>query len=96
MGHVMEIAEFKLAKSASEADLIAALPDTMAFVKEQPGFVSRTLSGGDEGYADLLEWESMTQAQAASEAFMKDPRNAAFMQCIDPENMSMRHYRKLG
>lgn len=97
MGHVIEIVEFKLTKTVTENDLLAALPATLEFVKQQNGFVSRTLSGGEDGaYADFIEWETLEQAQAASEAFMKDPRNAAFMQCIAPEDISMRHYRKLG
>lgn len=97
MGHVIEIAEFNLAEGKTMEDIAATFAATLAFAKDQKGFIARTLSGSEDGrYLDHVEWTSMADAQAAGEAFMADARNVDFMKCIAPEHVSMRHYSKLG
>ena len=97
MTHTIEIAEFKLADGKTAAEIAASYAGTLAFAQDQKGFIARTLSCDEGGnYLDHVEWETMEDASAAGEAFMKDPRNGEFMKCIAPNDISMRHYQKLG
>jgi hypothetical protein len=89
---VTEIVTFRLAPGVTEAAFLAAARGTEAFVAAAPGFVSRRLSrGGDGTWTDHVEWASMPQAMAASEALMADPAALPFLQAIDPASIAMRH-----
>jgi antibiotic biosynthesis monooxygenase (ABM) superfamily enzyme len=89
---VTEIVTFRLAPGVTEAAFLAAARGTEAFVAAAPGFVSRRLSRGEDGtWTDHVEWSSMADAVAASEALMADPAALPFLQAIDPATISMRH-----
>ncbi|MEM7463371.1 MAG: antibiotic biosynthesis monooxygenase [Pseudomonadota bacterium] len=64
---VIEMAEIKLAKGKTEADLIAGAEQMReGFLSQQPGFVSHDLvSMGDGKYADIVRWESDEKAREA-------------------------------
>lgn len=95
-GKIMEIATFKAKSGVSESDVQAALKGTMDFVRDCEGFIRRTTSVGEDGlWFDYVEWQCMADAQKAGVAFMKDPRNADFMNTIDPDSVTMRHNRKI-
>ena len=69
----------------SAQDATAARRAIMPVVKTFPGFISWRAyrqADGNPVFADCVEWASLAEAQAASEAFAKDPRMAPFMQTI--------------
>jgi hypothetical protein len=89
---IIETVTFKLAAGTNETTFREAIPATLDFAAQCPGFVRRVLSQGPEGWwLDHLEWTSLAAADAAGKAFEADPRNHAFMQSIDPATMNMRH-----
>lgn len=89
---VVEIVTCKLNIGVSDQDYIAASQATDAFVRNLPGFVSRSLSKSDDGtWTDYVTWSDMTSAKAATDAFPKNDAAMALVQLIDPSTLVMRH-----
>jgi len=89
---VIEIVNFRLASGVSAAAFLAEVPASDSFIKAQPGFVARRLSEGSDGrWLEHIEWRSMEEAKAASEAIMQEASLAGFMQSFDMESVEMRH-----
>ncbi len=89
---VIEIVNFKLAENVSKEAFLAEAPASTAFIKAQPGFRTRRLSVGEDGcWLEHIEWDTMAEAMAASEAIMKEQSLSTFMQSIDMESVEMRH-----
>lgn len=92
MSTVLETVTFRLAPQASQQHFISASQPTMDWVRQQPGFVYRTLSCDDQGvWSDHVLWQTLDQAQAASDAFMGVFANSEFMALIDPGSVQMQH-----
>jgi hypothetical protein len=89
---IIETVSFQLANGVSESAFKAEIPASTAFIKARAGFVARRLSCGEDGrWLDHIEWKSLADAQAASEAFMQEPSLMGFAQCIDMDTAEMRH-----
>ena len=89
---IAEIVTFRLAPGTAEAPFLAAAAATQAWLAGAPGFLSRRLSRGDDGiWTDHVAWASRSAARAAARAFPTEPRAQAFMACIDPDSIAMRH-----
>lgn len=93
MSHtVMELVTFKVKASATSAQFAATGAPVNAWVRVQPGFLSRALSQGDDGtWFDVVFWESAATAKAAAQKFMVDLAQSDFMALIDPESVKMTH-----
>lgn len=92
MSNVIEIVEFKLNSGVTKSAAINAAQKTVEFVKEQDGFLKRTLSQNSDGiWVDVVEWKDMVSAQAAGARFMEDARNAEFGEMIDGTTVRMLH-----
>ena len=91
-GPVAEIVTFRVASGTTKEQFIAAARQTEPFVAAAPGFVSRTLTQGEDGvWTDYILWRDMTSAKQMAAAFMDEPSVIPFMQAIDPETVVMRH-----
>jgi hypothetical protein len=89
---VVEIVHFDLSEGTSGEAFAKSAEAATAFMKKQPGFISRRLSKSDAGgYVDHVTWASMKDAQSAMEASMKDASLAPFMQAIDPKSIKIEH-----
>lgn len=89
----IELALFKLKPGTSPTDFAAALATTQSWLAQQPGFIRRRHGVSASGeHLDYLEWESMSAAKAAAEAFVTAPELRPFMEAIDMQTASMRHF----
>ena len=94
--HVIEVVLFKLAKGVSDEEFLRTAPASSEFVRRQKGFVARRLSKGDDGtWLEHIEWESLEDAVAASEKFMKEEGLKPMMQAIDGQGAKMGHNQLL-
>jgi hypothetical protein len=91
-GAVVEIAEFRLASGAIEAEFLKSSAGLDGFLRDSDGFVSRQLVRHDDGkFADLVTWARLESAHAAMTRAEKDPRAQAYFGFIAMETVSMRH-----
>ena len=90
--NVVETVTFKLAQSVSPDQFITLMKTTAAFVQNNPGFVFRRLSTGDDGFwTDTVVWSDIDTANNAAAAFPKQDFAAAVMAAINPETVKIRH-----
>lgn len=90
-----EIVLYKV-RDADEAR--AARKQIMPFLARHPGFRSwRALVDLKDSaqFMDLIEWDTVQDAEVAAETIMRDPAFAAFMGQIELVQ-SMSHYRQAG
>jgi antibiotic biosynthesis monooxygenase (ABM) superfamily enzyme len=92
-GEVLELVVFELVEGATREQLLATVDPVSAWIGEQPGFVSRELVHDAEGdrWIDVVWWESMEQAHAASERAMSSESCAPMFALIDMESTLMVH-----
>lgn len=89
---VLEIVHFKLHENASDAQLADTHPAIDTFLHQQPGFLYRSLSQQDCGeYIDIVYWESLEAAKAASDALMENDAGKAMLALIDMDSVVMQH-----
>ncbi len=89
---VLEVVTFRLMPGVSGAEFLAAAQATKPALAGQPGFIRRRLLYDADGvWTDLIEWQSLTEAQAAAERVMQMPEFGPFMAAIDPSSIEMAH-----
>jgi hypothetical protein len=78
-----------------QTELMKLLGDWAA---AQGGFISRQSFHDRQSnrWTDVVEWNSLPEAQAAMAASQQEPKLAAVMDAIAPEPLSMGHYERLG
>jgi hypothetical protein len=87
-----EIVEFRLAKGITQAQFLASVQATTAYLCSTGAFVRRSLSQDQTGlWIDYIEWTSQDAAQAAARAAMQREDMMPFMTSIDPETISLRY-----
>lgn len=88
---VIEIAEIKLAKGKTEADLVKAAERLRAeFLFKQRGFLTHDLvRRADDAYSDIVRWESMADAEAAMKNAETSPVCGVYFSHmdIDPDDL---------
>lgn len=88
---VLELVQFRLQPGTDPAAFLAAARATEAPLRACPGFRRRQLCADGDDWADLVEWDSLTAAQAAAAAMMAHPAFGPFMAMIAPEGLRMAH-----
>jgi antibiotic biosynthesis monooxygenase (ABM) superfamily enzyme len=90
---VLELVVFKLKPGATREDLLATNDALSSWARQQPGFISREQAYDAEGdrWIDLLWWETIEDARAASEAAMTSESCAPMFALIDEEATLMIH-----
>ncbi|AHD10168.1 hypothetical protein [Phaeobacter gallaeciensis] len=90
--HVAEIVTFQLNDGQKEADFIALMQRTEAFVRAQSGFMHRQLTKGADGsWTDYVVWQDMATAQEVAQSFMQQEFAAEVMAAIASDTAKMRH-----
>lgn len=84
----LELVLFAPVAGADPAGVARAGLDIEPVLREQPGFIGRTLARADDGrFVDAVNWATASHAKAAADAVMSDPalraRTAAFFSQID-------------
>ena len=90
---VMNLYFFKLANGISDRQFIEASQQAESFIKEQPGFLYRSISrqNNSDLWVDTGYWESNEAYQKVHRAFMEEPRCQGFMAAIDQDTLEVRH-----
>jgi hypothetical protein len=89
----VELAIFRLKPDIDEDAFRAAIGETDRWLARQPGFLLRrhgTAENGDR--VDYLEWDAMSSARVAAQAFTTAPETKRFMAAIEPDSIVMRHF----
>lgn len=85
LGKVAEVTIFRLKPGFEASDAIAAGRDIDAWLRRQPGFVSRTmLQEADGSILDVVVWKSEQDGQSSSEQLMDETATSAFHDMVDP------------
>ncbi len=84
MTEAVEITTFRLAEGLTMADFIAANADVAAWLREQPGFISRRICERDDGYVvDVLLWKSAAAGRRAAAGIMTELAGSPVHAAID-------------
>lgn len=92
-GKVLELVVYKLGGGVTREQFLDTNGAVSAWISTQPGFISRDLVYDGEGdrWVDVIWWETMEQAHAASEASMTSESCLPMFAQIDQESMLMVH-----
>ncbi|TFI48552.1 hypothetical protein E4O93_07125 [Diaphorobacter sp. DS2] len=91
---VTEIVRLRPAEGVDEETFLAANEvfeqDCM---RHRQGFIRRTLLRGDDGdWAVIVDWATITDAEASMAAFPTDAASAPFNAVLDPATFEMKCY----
>src|ERR1700730_14713894 len=86
----IEVVIFHVQPTVTRADFLAAVAETTALLKTQDGFISRTVSLAESGeWLDILSWESIEAAKAATAVFQTDPAGKRFSGYLDIQHIQV-------
>jgi hypothetical protein len=86
----IEVVIFRVQSTVTRADFLEAVDETTALLKTQDGFISRTVSQAESGeWLDILSWESIEAAKAATVVFQTDPAGRRFSDSLDLEQIQV-------
>jgi antibiotic biosynthesis monooxygenase (ABM) superfamily enzyme len=90
---VLELVVYKLHDGISPERFLGTNDAASSWISKQPGFISRELVYDAEGdrWVDVIWWETLEQAQAASERSMTSESCSPMFALIDMESALMLH-----
>ena len=90
---VLELVVYQLHEGISSEQFLGANDAVSSWIRQQPGFISRELVYDAEGdrWVDVIWWETLEQAQAASERSMTSESCSPMFALIDMESALMLH-----
>src|ERR671916_721785 len=90
---VLELVVYKLNSDISREQFLLTNGPVSTWVSKQPGFIARDLVHDEEGdrWVDVIWWETMEQAHAASEASMTSESCRPMFAQIAMESAVMLH-----
>jgi hypothetical protein len=90
-GGAAEITVFRLKPGLKPSQAIAAGRDIDAWLRRQPGFVSRTmLQEPDGSIMDVVVWKSEQDGRSSSERLMDETATSPFHDLVDPASVRWR------
>ena len=92
-GKILELVVYKLDEGVSREQFLATNDATSVWIGNQPGFISRELVYDADGdrWVDVIWWETIEQAHAASELSMTSESCQPMFALIDMESALMLH-----
>jgi antibiotic biosynthesis monooxygenase (ABM) superfamily enzyme len=89
----LELVVSKLHGDVSREQFLGTNKAVSTWISKQPGFISRELVYDNQGdrWVDIVWWETMEQAHAASEASMTSESCSPMFALIDMESALMLH-----
>jgi antibiotic biosynthesis monooxygenase (ABM) superfamily enzyme len=92
-GKVLELVVYKLHEGVSREQFLGTNDAVSSWIRQQPGFISRELVHDAEGdrWVDVIWWQTLEQAQAASERSMSSESCSPMFALIDLESALMLH-----
>jgi hypothetical protein len=90
---VLELVVYQLHEGVSREQFLGTNDAVSSWISNQPGFISRELVYDAEGdrWVDVIWWETLEQAQAASERSMTSASCSPMFALIDMESALMLH-----
>jgi hypothetical protein len=90
---VLELVVYKLREGVSRDQFLGTNDAVSTWIRSQPGFISRELVYDGEGdhWVDVIWWETLEQAEAASERSMTSESCSPMFALIDMESTLMLH-----
>jgi antibiotic biosynthesis monooxygenase (ABM) superfamily enzyme len=90
---VLELVVYQLREGVSREQFLGTNDAVSSWISQQPGFISRELVYDAEGdrWVDVIWWETLEQAQAASERSMTSESCSPMFALIDMESALMLH-----
>jgi antibiotic biosynthesis monooxygenase (ABM) superfamily enzyme len=90
---VLELVVYKLRGGVSREQFLGTNDAASRWIREQPGFISRELVYDADGdrWVDVIWWETLDQARAASERSMTSESCSPMFTLIDMESALMLH-----
>ena len=92
-GRVLELVIYKLAAGVSREHFLRTNDAVSVWISKQPGSISRDLVYDADGdrWVDVIWWETIEQAHAASEASLTSASCQPMFALIDMESALMLH-----
>lgn len=91
-GDVLECVVFELNDGVDRTEFLTAADGVSAWVRTQPGFVSRELFEVDGGrWVDLVRWSTMPDATSAADRIGESAACGRFMAMLDVASVQMLH-----
>ncbi|MCF6436704.1 hypothetical protein [Pseudoalteromonas sp. MMG022] len=92
--NVIEIVKFKLAPGVSEQDFLPLNDAFQTFIDKQSGLLYRSLAKqpNNQGYIDVIYWQSMEDSKRTAEAFNNSTVCMDFLTLIDKQSVDMTHH----
>lgn len=89
---VVEVVIYKAKEGVSYETALEKAKSVNEFVSQQDGFISRKMSvTKDQQWVDIVYWESLEQAEKATEAAMQAEAAGEYFQIIDEESITFLH-----
>ena len=90
---VLELVVYQLHEGVSREQFLGTNDAVSSWIRQQPGFISRELVYDAEGdrWVDVIWWQTLEQAQAASERSMSSESCLPMFALIDMESGLMLH-----
>ena len=90
---VLELVVYSLHEGTSREQFLGTNGAVSTWISKQPGFISRELVYDNQGdrWVDIVWWETMEQALAASEASMTSESCSPMFALIDMESALILH-----
>jgi len=89
---VAEVVRFELVKDVSDAQFVTLSQTSEDYVRSANGFLTRTLSKGEDGrWTDYVLWKDMEAALAMAAEFPKQAFAKDLMAAIAPNTVKMEH-----
>jgi hypothetical protein len=98
MKNALEIVTFKIKDGIKIPDFLKASAELEeGFARKQQGFLSRTFAQAEGNeWVDVIRWNTMADAEAASKAAMESPACAPMFGMIDEPSVKMMHFEILS
>jgi hypothetical protein len=92
-GQVLELVVYGLNDRVSRERFLGTNDAVSAWISKQPGFISRDLAYDGEGdrWVDVVWWETMEHASAASDLALTSESCSPMFALIDMESALMLH-----
>ena len=90
---VLELVVYQLHKGVSREEFLGTNDAVSSWIRQQPGFLSRELVYDAEGdrWVDVIWWETLEQAQAASERSMTSESCSPMFALINMDSALLLH-----
>ena len=90
---VLELVVYQLHKGVSREQFLGTNDAVSSWIRQQPGFLSRELVYDAEGdrWVDVIWWETLEQAQAASERSMTSESCSPMFALINMDSALLLH-----